>query len=122
MRMRLINFFILAALTSGCVSTTIPNIVGCHVAGVLDAGANCAENNTGRTRQIDLNQFLTFLEAQDERPDPDHPGKKLPPRAGAVCISAAHYAKIKTAEDKACRIAGAKCNFDKTEVILDFEK
>jgi hypothetical protein len=108
-----LSLFLIVA--SGCV--TIPNSKFCTVAGVLSAGANCAESLTEKTSEMTLDQFIDFLEPQSERDDPDHPGQKLPARGGAICQSSDDFTKIKTSLEKACRELGSRCSYEVQHAI-----
>lgn len=95
---------------SACVS--VPNTRTCTAAGSVAQGAICAETLTGRTSEMDLDEFLDFLEPQEERPDPARPGQRLPARAGALCQSSEDWNKMKTALEQACRELGRRCSYE----------
>jgi len=101
----LASLFILTA--SGCV--TIPNQRVCSVAGVVNAGAICAETQTDKTFDLDVDALIEMLEPQPERPDPENPGETLPARAGALIIPMDDYVAGKNAGEKACRMLGKRC-------------
>ncbi len=79
-----------------------PDTKVCTVAGIIGAGLDCATTNTGKISSMDFYQMVDFLEPQKERPDPDHPGQKLPARAGAIIISDEDYTAKKEAFEQAC--------------------
>lgn len=97
MRKSLCLLFLSTALLSGCV--TVPNVRQCTVAGMLAAGMDCAETNTGAVSQLSLDETILFLEPNETR-------------AGAVCISAVDRAREKDAMERACRLLGNKCKFE----------
>jgi len=96
-------------INSGCI--TIPSTRACAAAGTLSAGAICADTIGGGTSELDLYQFIDFLEAQPERPDPANPGKTLPARGSAICQSADDYNTNKTIMEQMCRMLGKRCKF-----------
>lgn len=115
-----LSLFALTVL-SGCVSIKVPNTTACSVAGVLAAGAICAETITGKTSDMTLDQFLDFLEPKAERPDPNDPSATIPGRAGAICQSAEDWGRIKTTLEQACRELGSKCSYELKAVIANME-
>jgi hypothetical protein len=91
----------------------------------MSAGANCAETETGKTRELTLDELIDFLEPQIERecvpvqgmpicssqkPDKDHPLVKLPARAGAMIISSDDYELTQNELEEACRELGMRCS------------
>ena len=92
--------------------TVIPDIRGCTVAGVLEAGADCATTNSGIKTKLTAGELIQMLESQPERPDPSNPGKMLPRRAGAVIMSAEDYKRAKDAQEIACRLLGNNCVYE----------
>jgi hypothetical protein len=112
-------FGLTALELSACVTgtVTVPNTRACTVAGVISAGAMCAETITGIQSDLSFDEFLDFLEPQEERPDPAHPGQTLPARGGAVCQSASDWGAQKTALEQACRILGRRCPPELVRVI-----
>lgn len=101
---------------STCNKNVIPNTVTCSVSGVLMAGADCAETMTNRTRSMDLNEFIDFLEPQLEVKDSR--GRIIQrERAGAMCQSASDYMEQKLALEKLC--AQIKCTADVKQIIQD---
>lgn len=112
---RLLLLFAITLLSSACVS--IPNVKECTAKGRLRFGALCGESNTGVKSKMTAEEYVEFLEPEDERDDPEHPGQKLPKRAGAVCISAEDHNKRKTALEQACRLLGSRCSFELKQAI-----
>jgi hypothetical protein len=92
---------------ASCV-TVVPNTTQCTVAGSFEAGAICAETNTGIISEMTPDEFIAFLLPSDGYLT----GK---PRAGAVCQSAADYNAMKTALEQACRILGKRCRFQRAK-------
>jgi hypothetical protein len=111
----------LFALTANLACVTIPAVKKCSVAGTLSGGMDCANTQTGETSSLTLEETIEFLEPQLERHDPDHPGKTLPARAGAVCQSAEDESKIKTALEQACRELGRRCSPEIRSALLNME-
>lgn len=91
----------------GCKTVPIKNTRECVVAGVFQAGMDCATTNTSQTSQMDLEQMIVFLEPQGERLNAA--GKKLPPRAGAVCRSDDDFTSQKTSLEQACALLRDRC-------------
>lgn len=119
--MRLLSLFGLALLCSAC-NVVVPNVRICHVAGVLDAGSNCAETNTGTTSEMNFDETLDFLEAQPERPDPATPGQMLPARGAAACMSADDFGRLKTSIELACRMLGKRCTYEMRQAIAGISR
>lgn len=109
-RISLILFAFMAL--SGCRAGKIivPNTEACTVAGVVGAGAICAETITGITRDMTVDEFFDFLEPKEEHDD-------VPGRAGAVCQTADDWNDQKTALEMACRILGKSCTYELKQVI-----
>ena len=68
----------------------------------MNAGADCATNLTGEITEMDLDEFIDFLEPNEET------GK-----GGAIIMSAAHWNNLKTAIEDACKRLGSKCKVQK---------
>lgn len=99
-----------AQLLSGC-ATVVPNILACSgVEGIPGIAALCRRTNTDEKQRISLETWLEFLYAQEARPDPKNPGKMLPPKGPAVCVSAYDYQRNDTAISQLC--AKGKCTFE----------
>jgi hypothetical protein len=101
----------LTLLVSACdeTGTTVPNIPICSVAGNLGHGGDCAYTLSDEQYEMDVDQFLDFLEPQEAKPNPLKPGEMIPERGAAVCMSTDSWAKLKTFSEQACRILGSKC-------------
>lgn len=100
---------------SGCKTVEIKNTRECVVAGVFQAGMDCATTNTSQISQMDFEQMIVFLEPQGERLNAA--GKKLPPRAGAVCRSDDDFTSQKIALEQACVLLRDKCTPELKEHI-----
>lgn len=107
---------IAALLLSGCKSIPIKNKSYCAVAGVMQAGMNCAESLSTEKYELTFEEMIDFLEPQSERKDPKT-GKTLPARAGAICQSAEDATQSFTELDQACRALGSACSYEVKEVI-----
>lgn len=126
-------FLSLCILTPSFGCVTLPNTTGCTPRGMLNAGAMCSENITDRKTLLTRNEYLDFLEPQDEEkecitvsdgipvcaenPNPNRPKIVLPKRAGAVCFSTADHLKNKNALEEACRLLGKRCTKEIIEAI-----
>lgn len=97
-------------LTDGCAKVPIKDTTKCVVAGVWRAGLDCSTTLSSQTSEMDFEQMIEFLEPQPERPDPDHPGKKLPARAGAFCESSDDQLAEKIALEQACSLLKNACS------------
>lgn len=87
----------LLVIAASCV--TVPNTRIYSVAGQLDAGMIGAETNTDWTGDLTLDETITFLEPAEDR-------------AGAICMSAYDWNRMKTALEAACRSMGKKCKYE----------
>lgn len=116
--MQKLRFLILCAFVvlSGCRGSKIvvPNTEACTVAGIVGAGAICAETVTGVTRDMTMDEFFDFLEPKEEHDD-------IPGRAGAVCQSADDWNDQKTALEMACRVLGKKCSYEIRQVVKNMK-
>lgn len=83
---------------SACTHVEIPNLELCSTAGTLTAGADCAETLTDKTRSMNLDEFVAFLEPQIE-----------PARGAALCMSSESFSRLKSALEKACAKLGRAC-------------
>jgi len=98
----------LLCLASGCASCVqIPDVEGCTVAGLIEAGADCATSNTGIKRKLTAKELLEMIE-----PVADQPKEGIKGRAGAVIISAKDYKRMKDAQEMACRELGNRCTYE----------
>jgi hypothetical protein len=98
--MRSLSLCALALLLNACVS--VPNTAVCTVPGLMSDGMICAETNTGKTSEMTLDDTVTFLEPETEPS----------PRAGAMCMTANDWNRMKTALEQACRMLGNKCTYE----------
>jgi hypothetical protein len=99
-----------AALFVSC-AVKIPNVK--PTVGTLEfpgVGAIETESNTGKQRRLTVAEWIDFLYAQPERPDPKNPGKMLPAKGPAVCVSSIDYQKNDTALAQLC--VKAKCTYE----------
>ncbi len=87
---------------------TIPNGKGCSPAGSLRAGAICAHTLEDKTEDMDLDQFLDFLQPREAYTDRN--GVKHPEKGGAICFSSEYVEKLFTATLQACSKLGPMCN------------
>lgn len=94
----------------GCMSVRIPNTEVCAVSGRLAMGANCANTLTDQTRQLNLGEFIDFLEP---RVSPTGDVVKGP----ALCMSTVDFEKLKTAIEQACQLLEQRCTYEMQEAI-----
>lgn len=115
------NFLILfvSGLLASCASIRIPETEVCGVAGVLQAGANCALTLSPKTREMTFEEFVEFLEPQPAR---TVNGKKLPERGAAMCQSADDFNKLKTTLEQACEKLGKNCTYEMKQTIASVSK
>lgn len=109
--MRFLSLAVLASLPlllSGCFVKK-QNTKICSVAGVLSAGMDCSYTLSDHQEEMDLVTSVEFLSPQPKREDPTNPGKWLPARAGAICMSAEDWNKDATTLEQACK---GKCGKD----------
>jgi hypothetical protein len=74
---------------------------------VLSQGADCVTSLSGKHEELNLDQFIDFLEPQPEKINPD--GTKTPERGAAVCLSADDWIALKTAIQQLCEKVGSFC-------------
>jgi hypothetical protein len=111
------TLLVLVLLVSACKTISIPNTEVCAVAGVMSAGANCAETLSEKTREMTLDEFLEFLEPKEELRD-EKTGKIIQAeRAPAICQSATDWNALKTSLETACEKLGNSCTYDIRESI-----
>jgi len=116
MNKRKLFLVLFSLLGSGC-AIQIPNTKVCTVSGILLNGGDCAYTLSDDTESMTFDQFMEFLEAQPERPDPDRPGSTLPARGGALCQSADDWNAQKTALEKLCKKYKGACTFEMKQAV-----
>lgn len=82
----------------------------------MSRGASCAETLSPNTRDMSLDEFLDFLEPQEEKID-DKGNVLAPARGGAICQSASDWNRQKTALEQACNLLGKSCSYEMREVL-----
>lgn len=102
------RFLAAALMLAGCKTVEIKDTRECTVAGVFQAGFDCATTNSSEVSQMDLEQSIEWLEPQPERTDPVTK-KKLPARAGAICRSDEDFTAQKTQLEQACALLRDRC-------------
>lgn len=100
--------FVLGLLCSGCA--TVPDVEICTVAGVVSAGAVCTTSNTGKDRDMSMDEFLDWLA-------PLPPQGDLDGRSGAMCMSADDWSQLKTYVESSCRLMGSRCTYEMRRLI-----
>lgn len=94
-------------LLSACGTVKVKDSTECVIAGVFQAGMDCATTNSSQISEMDFEEMIEWLEAQPERPGPD--GKTLPARSGAVCRSDDDFTAQKVALEQACALLKNRC-------------
>lgn len=105
MNARLLWLSLFISILSGCAIIQ-PNVKLCSVAGVMSAGADCVNTLDDKNEELNLDQWITFLEPQ-----------LTPPRGAAMCLSSEDFSKIKTFIDQACAKLGTSCKQEAVETI-----
>lgn len=82
---RLWLIFLVPFTLVSCGTVVVHNVKGCSVAGVIQAGADCAESLTQKKSEMTFEEYVTFLEA------------------GAIAFSVEDVQEMKTALDQACQ-------------------
>lgn len=93
-------------------SHKVRNTEVCTVAGVLSAGMDCAETQADKTRSMNLDETIEFLEPQIADPKT---GRKE--RAGAMCFSSDHFNTNKTDLEILCAKLGKACSLEVKQAI-----
>ena len=104
---------------SGCAQievkdTTIWSYVGENASrpGVVALGSHTIFD---KQEEKTIDEWIDFLLAQSERPDPKNPDATLPPKGPAICISSDDYTIQKTVLDQAC--AAAHCTYEQKKIL-----
>lgn len=108
---------VVSALLSACSQIPVKETKVCGVAGVLQAGANCAltfSKIPEKESQMTFEEFVEFLEPQPERVVN---GKKLPARGAALCQSADDWNAHATALQQACEKLKSACTYEMRKQI-----
>src|ERR1017187_8697433 len=95
-----------ALMLLGCNSVKIHNIEICSVAGKMSAGMDCAETLTAKTREMNLDETIVFLEPNEKEG-----------RGGAYCESAKDLDSMKTSLEQACKLLGSQCSYEIQQTI-----
>jgi len=105
-----------AALLLSACSTTVPDIEACSgVEGFPGVAALCQSSNTDKRRRLTAAQWLDFLYTQAPRPDLKNPGKTLPAKGPAVCVSSDDWRKNETAIAELC--AKGHCTYEQKKAL-----
>ena len=103
------------ALLTSC-AVNIPNIRAvAPVEGIPGIAAIAQETNTDKTTRLTIDEWLDFLYAQLERPDPKDPTNTLPEKGPAICMSSEDWAKNETAIAQLC--VKGKCTYEQTLLL-----
>jgi hypothetical protein len=119
MKFSRLSALLFAAVLSSSCGTVIPNIEAVspiEIKELPNVAASGQWTNTDQQRLLDHDEWFDFLYAQPERPDPKNPGKSLPAKGPAVCVSSEHWAKNETAIAQLC-IHG-KCTYDQQQAAV----
>lgn len=83
----------------------------CASAGIH--GALCQRSITDERRILGIDEFIYFLEAQDDdKATPDNEEK-----GPALCTSSNDFARVKTTIEQLCQKAGNKCSYEDKKMI-----
>lgn len=96
MRIKNVLAILSALLLSACAGVKVKDKEICAVAGIIGAGANCAHTLTDETREMTVDEFIYWLEPQEDR-------------GPAMCMSGKHLVDFKSELEQACKILGDKC-------------
>ena len=86
-------------------SITIPNTRVGATSGMMTAGADCAWTLSDETSELNLDEWIAFLEPQEG-------SGAVPARGAAICQSAEDWNRQKTALEQACRKLGRWCTME----------
>jgi len=81
-----------------CGSISLKNGTVCSVTSTLQNGMDCAETLTTKTKSIDFDEMVEFLEPNEDEF-----------RAGALCMSTIDWNILKTTLDQACSLLENRC-------------
>lgn len=95
----------------GCNRVEVPNIEWCASAGIH--GAFCQHSITEDRRRLSIDEFIYFLEAQDDIKSTPENEEKGP----ALCTSSNDFARVKTTIEQLCQKAGNKCTYEDKKMI-----
>jgi len=95
-------------LLIACQKLEIKNQKVCTVAGIIQAGANCATTLSGEKSEMTYEEFIYFLEPQSDR-------------SGAMAQSADDYSETKVALEQACILLKNKCTYEMKRIISNME-
>lgn len=110
--MKKLNIILVSLFVSSCgTNIKIHNSTICSVAGKLAAGAICADTLSDTTKDLDLNEFIEFLEPNE-----------LTGKGPAVAMSSQDFMEIKTSLQQACTSLGNKCEYETKRVIKTMER
>lgn len=107
-----VNSLGLVLLASSCGTLTIQDERACAAAGKVLGGANCTHTLSDEMEKLTFAEFLEFLQASPEHPDPKDPTKKIPARGAAIAMLPDAWNRMKTDLELACRLMGPSCTFD----------
>jgi len=99
------------ALIISCNKVEVPNTKWCSSIGIH--GAICQESNTDQNSQMTIDEFIYFLEAQEDNKSTPENEEKGP----ALCTSSDDFAKIKTTIEQLCHKSGNKCTYEDKQLI-----
>lgn len=117
----LLSLSSLSFTASSCQSIQISDKEVCSVTGKLSAGGTCTHTLSDEIHYKTFEQYIDWLSAKPERPDPDHEGQKLPPHGAALCMSANDWAAMKTELETACRLLGKNCSWAMKQTIAKLD-
>lgn len=114
-KIKCLSSFVAALFLNSC-AYTVPNIEACSgISGVPGVGALCQNSNIDDRRRLTVEEWLEFLYAKPERPDPKNPGKTLPEKGPAICLSSIDYTKNETSIAELC--VKIKCTYEQKKAL-----
>lgn len=110
-RLKTAWLLLFAIIASACNKVEVPNTRWCSSIGIH--GALCQDSNTLDNSKLGIDEFIYFLEAQeDDKTTPENESK-----GPALCISSNDFAKLKTAVEQLCHKLGNKCTYEDKQMI-----
>ena len=115
-RLLWLALFAVGLLVSAC-STVIPAIEAVSpVSGYPGVAALGQNTNDDGHRRLTTAEWVDFLYARGEIPNPKDPTKKLPAKGPAVCVSSDDWRKNETAIAQFCE--NGKCTYEQKKALV----
>lgn len=105
----------LFVMIGACNRVEVPNIEWCASIGIH--GALCQHSISEDKRQLSIDEFIYFLESQeDDKATPENEEK-----GPALCTSSNDFARVKTTIEQLCHKAGNKCTYEDKKMIKNLD-